>query len=64
MTPNSYSGTAYMMLINSQGDSGGIGIIGQSRGVKPVLNIKGGALSSGDGTASNPYILSVTTDNI
>ena len=64
MTPNSYSGTAYMMLIDSQGGSGGIGIIGQSRGVKPVLNIKGGALSSGDGTASNPYILSVTTDNI
>ena len=58
MTPNSYSGTAYMMLINSQGDSGGIGIIGQSRGVKPVVNIKGGALSSGDGTASNPYRLS------
>ena len=58
MTPNSYSGTAYMMLIDSQGDSGGIGIIGQSRGVKPVVNIKGGALSSGDGTASNPYRLS------
>lgn len=47
-----------MWDVASTGDLG-VGSLGSSFGVRPVINIKSNSLFSGSGTTSYPYIVKV-----
>ena len=48
-------GSAYVRSVSN--DAGGGGNVGNSRGVRPALNLKSGSLKSGQGTASDPFLV-------
>ena len=52
------SGNAYVFIVDSYGVLLHWSVVGTSLGVRPVINLKSNVtISSGDGTASNPYIV-------
>ena len=58
MSPDNFSGsTAYVRYVLSTGGLGNSVIVDSSYGVRPVLNLKSGSLTSGDGSALNPFLV-------
>ena len=57
MSPSYFVGSgAYVRLVISSGYVGNVYVI-DSYGVRPVLSLKSGSLKSGQGTASDPYLV-------
>ena len=58
MTPSYFGGSYYASVryVNNYGIVHSDGV-NYSRGVRPVLNLKSGSLSSGSGTATDPYLV-------
>ena len=54
-----YSTAAYVQEVNLAGNPSNNGSVINSRGVRPVINLKPNSLKQGDGSASNPYQLSI-----
>ena len=58
MSPNYFSGSnATVRFVYSNSYVSDNYYVGSSSGVRPVINLKANSLTSGDGTASNPYIV-------
>ena len=58
MSPYSYSGYASVFLVYSSGYLGSLLNVNNSRGVRPVINLKSDVqFSEGNGTSSNPYVI-------
>ena len=61
MSPNRFtsSGNANVFYVNSNGNLVSNGYVNSADGVRPVINLRANAtISSGDGTCSNPYVIS------
>ena len=57
MSPSGYNGTAaYEFRLDSDGIASSAWVT-VARGVRPVLNLKSGSLTQGQGTASDPYLV-------
>ena len=53
-----YSGYAYVFIVNNDGRIFGSNVDWTDPGVPPVINLKANVtISSGDGTAFNPYVI-------
>ena len=60
MSPYHFGGSyAYVRFVDSAALANEYGLVSNSKGVRPVLNLKSGSLKSGSGTALDPYLLSV-----
>ena len=59
MSPSDfYSGYAYVFIVNNDGRIFGSNVDWTDPGVRPVINLKANVtISSGDGTAFNPYVI-------
>ena len=58
MSPRNFNGSyAYMLYVLSAGYLGSELNVDFSFGVRPVLNLKSGSLTQGQGTASDPYLV-------
>ena len=56
MSPSGFDGSsAFVRSVSSTGYVYDDGYVGSSRGVRPVLSLKSGSLTGGQGTASDPY---------
>ena len=56
MSPYDFNGlTAGVRIVDSEGLADSYNYVGNSRGVRPIINLKADSLKSGDGTANNPY---------
>ena len=60
MSPSGHSGGSCVFLVSSSGDLGAWSVVDWTLpGVRPVINLKSDVtISSGNGTASNPYTIS------
>ena len=57
MSPNDFNGSnAYVRHVDNSGYVSGNNV-NNSDGVRPVLNLKSGSLTSGQGTVSDPYLV-------
>ena len=57
MSPLNYSGSVSDFIVDIGGDISGFGVE-NTRGVRPVINLKASVtISNGNGTSSNPYIV-------
>ena len=58
MSPTYFlGGRAYVRGVGSTGGAYGSNYVNFSGGVRPVINLKADSLKSGDGTATNPYMV-------
>ena len=58
MSPYRFNGSyARVRIVYSAGDLSNFSDVDASRGVRPVLNLKSGSLTSGDGSALNPFLV-------
>ena len=58
MSPNYFSGSnATVRFVYSNSYASDNYYVGSSSGVRPVINLKANSLTSGDGTANNPYVV-------
>ena len=55
LSPSSFSSNAFVRYMGFDGIVYGSANVTNSRGVRPVINLKPNSLNTGDGTASNPY---------
>ena len=59
MSPKWYHGNAFVFLVSSYGDLHSNNYVNAAFGMRPVINLKADVtISSGNGTASNPYVIS------
>ena len=57
MSPSYFSGNVNVRSILNDGHAGTFTSITNSYGVRPVINLKPNSLTSGDGSASNPFLV-------
>ena len=58
MSPNYFTGSnATVRFVYSNSYASDNYYVGSSSGVRPVINLKANSLTSGDGTANNPYVV-------
>ncbi len=58
MSPSSYNGGAFVFVVDSIGGLGWYRVDSTTSGVRPVINLKADVqVVSGDGTASNPFVI-------
>lgn len=59
MSPGNFGSVARVFFVSSYGYLDARNRVGTTYGVRPVINLKADAtISSGDGTSSNPYVIS------
>ena len=57
MSPSNFNGRPSVRCVNSGGSSNDRDSVSNSRGVRPVINLKADSLKLGDGTTNNPYVV-------
>ena len=56
MSPNMFNGRAVMGLVEENGRLNGA-VVNETHAIRPVINIDGSVVVSGNGDKNNPYIL-------